>query len=103
MAKSEDREPATCTSDEDHSPAFLRRFFAMAIPFFNSEERWTARLLGLGVLGLTMLQIGIAIRLMSLVRSQQICPVWPRQKREPYLEETAPASWKTVRARLVTP
>ena len=63
MAKSEDREPATCTSDEDHSPAFLRRFFAMAIPFFNSEERWTARLLGLGVLGLTMLQIGIAIRL----------------------------------------
>ena len=63
MAKSEDREPATCTSDEDHSPAFLRRFFAMAIPFFNSEERWTARLLGIGVIGLTMLQIGIAIRL----------------------------------------
>jgi putative ATP-binding cassette transporter len=35
----------------------------MAIPFFNSEERWMARLLGLGVIGLTLLQIGIAIRL----------------------------------------
>ena len=32
----------------------------MACPFFNSEERWTARLLGLGVLGLTMLQMAVA-------------------------------------------
>jgi vitamin B12/bleomycin/antimicrobial peptide transport system ATP-binding/permease protein len=63
MARGEAREPPADTSDEDHSPAFLRRFFAMAVPFFNSEERWTARLLGLGVLSLTMIQIGIAIRL----------------------------------------
>jgi putative ATP-binding cassette transporter len=63
MARGEAREPPADTSDEDHSPAFLQRFFAMAVPFFNSEERWTARLLGLGVLSLTMIQIGIAIRL----------------------------------------
>jgi vitamin B12/bleomycin/antimicrobial peptide transport system ATP-binding/permease protein len=63
MAKGETREPPAHASNEDHSPAFLRRFFALAVPFFNSEERWTARLLGLGVFALTLMQIGIAIRL----------------------------------------
>jgi vitamin B12/bleomycin/antimicrobial peptide transport system ATP-binding/permease protein len=64
VAKSEALEPpAQPPDDEDHSPGFLRRFLALAVPFFNSEERWTARLLALGVLGLTLLQIGIAIRL----------------------------------------
>ena len=62
VAKSEALEPpAQPPDDEDHSPGFLRRFLALAVPFFNSEERWTARLLALGVLGLTLLQIGIAI------------------------------------------
>jgi len=63
MARGEAREPPADASDEDHSPAFLRCFFALPVPFFNSEERLKARLLGLGVLGLTMIQIGIAIRL----------------------------------------
>ena len=64
MAKSEALEPpAQPPDDEDHSPGFLSRFLAFAVPLFNSEDRWTARLLALGVLGLTLLQIGIAIRL----------------------------------------
>ena len=67
------------TSDEDHSPAFLRRFFALAVPFFTSEERWMARLL-IGVLALTMLQIGIAIRLNSVE------PGFLQRARKPRLE-----------------
>ena len=45
------------------SPAFLRRFFRLAAPFFNSEERWMARLLAFGVIALTLLQTGIAVRI----------------------------------------
>jgi putative ATP-binding cassette transporter len=48
---------------EEPQAGFVRHFLAVAGPFFNSEERWMARLLGFGVVGLTLLQIGIAVRL----------------------------------------
>lgn len=41
----------------------LRRFIALAAPYFTSEERWTAWLLTGGVVGLTLLQIAFAVRL----------------------------------------
>jgi vitamin B12/bleomycin/antimicrobial peptide transport system ATP-binding/permease protein len=41
----------------------LRRFLRLAMPFFFSEEKLAARLLVAGVLSLTLLQIGIHIRL----------------------------------------
>ena len=44
-------------------PSFARRFLRLAGAFFTSEERWRARLLALGVIGLTLLQIGFAVRL----------------------------------------
>src|SRR5438067_11501615 len=52
----------------DHNGAaesqwFLLRFFRLAAPFFTSEERWTAWLLTGGLITLTLLQIGIAVRL----------------------------------------
>src|SRR5947209_17976792 len=45
------------------SAAFLRRFVALAAPYFTSEERWAAWLLTAGVIGLTLLQIAFAVRL----------------------------------------
>jgi vitamin B12/bleomycin/antimicrobial peptide transport system ATP-binding/permease protein len=45
------------------SPGFLRRFLKLAAPFFTSEERGMTWLLAIGVLLLTLLQIGIAVRL----------------------------------------
>jgi putative ATP-binding cassette transporter len=45
------------------SPGFLRGFFRLAAPYFTSEEKWMAWTLLIGVLALTLLQIGIAIRL----------------------------------------
>src|SRR5437667_3731173 len=45
------------------SQGFLRRFVALAAPYFTSEERWAAWLRTGGVVALTLLQIGIAVRL----------------------------------------
>jgi vitamin B12/bleomycin/antimicrobial peptide transport system ATP-binding/permease protein len=42
---------------------FWRPFLRLAGPYFNSEERWMARLLLAGVIALTLLQIAIAVRL----------------------------------------
>src|SRR5437773_629779 len=42
---------------------FLPRFLRLAAPFFTSEERWTAWLITGGLIVLTLLQIGIAVRL----------------------------------------
>jgi putative ATP-binding cassette transporter len=42
---------------------FLFRFLKLAAPFFTSEERWAAWLITGGLIALTLLQIGIAIRL----------------------------------------
>jgi putative ATP-binding cassette transporter len=42
---------------------FLRRFIRLAGPFFNSDERWMARGLAIGVIGLSLLQIAVQIRL----------------------------------------
>src|SRR5260221_11425678 len=50
-------------NDAENSPGFLRRFLALAAPFFSSDERWIARLLTVGVIALTLLQIAIAVRL----------------------------------------
>src|SRR5436853_459899 len=45
------------------SPSFMRRFVRLAMLFFTSEEKWAAWLLTIGVLGLTLTQIGLAVRL----------------------------------------
>ena len=45
------------------SQGFLRRFVALAAPYFTSEERWAAWLMTGGLIALTLLQIGIAVRL----------------------------------------
>jgi len=45
------------------SPGFLRQFLRLAGPFFTSEEKWMAWTLLIGVFALTLLQIGIAVRL----------------------------------------
>ena len=59
-----DNQPARATeTDGAGSPGFLRRFLAVAAPFFTSEERWMAWLLTVSVIALTLLQIGIAVRL----------------------------------------
>jgi vitamin B12/bleomycin/antimicrobial peptide transport system ATP-binding/permease protein len=59
-----DNQPArTHETDGAGSPGFLRRFLAVAAPFFTSEERWMAWLLTVSVIALTLLQIGIAVRL----------------------------------------
>src|SRR6266404_8541821 len=50
-------------NDAASSPGFLRRFLALAAPFFTSDERWIARFLTVGVIALTLLQIAIAVRL----------------------------------------
>lgn len=51
------------TAAPDGSSAFLRRFAALAAPYFTSEERWYAWLMTGGVIVLTLLQIAFAIRL----------------------------------------
>jgi putative ATP-binding cassette transporter len=52
-------------SDEDtpKSRGFWLSFLRLAGPYFNSDERWMARLLLASVIGLTLLQIAIAVRL----------------------------------------
>src|SRR5256714_14269577 len=42
---------------------FLFRFLRLAAPFFASKERWKAWLITGGLIALTLLQIGIAVRL----------------------------------------
>jgi vitamin B12/bleomycin/antimicrobial peptide transport system ATP-binding/permease protein len=57
-----DRTP-TDSNQPEGSPAFLRRFFRLAAPYFTSEEKWRAWTMLIGVLALTSLQIAIAVRL----------------------------------------
>jgi putative ATP-binding cassette transporter len=45
------------------SPGFMRGFLRLAMRFFTSEERWMAWLLTIGVIGLTLLQIGLVVGL----------------------------------------
>jgi vitamin B12/bleomycin/antimicrobial peptide transport system ATP-binding/permease protein len=42
---------------------FLRHFMRLAGPFFSSDEKWMARGLAVGVIGLSLLQIAVQIRL----------------------------------------
>jgi vitamin B12/bleomycin/antimicrobial peptide transport system ATP-binding/permease protein len=59
-----DNPPAPANeNDSAGSSGFLSRFLTVAAPFFTSEERWMAWLLTVGVIGLTLLQIAIAVRL----------------------------------------
>src|ERR1700734_145937 len=58
-----DRTVSHDDSEFEPSGGFLRRFIGLAAPFFNSEERWMARLLAFGLIALTVFQIGIAIRM----------------------------------------
>ena len=46
----------------DHG-GFLRRFIRLAGPFFVSDEKWMARGLAIGVVGLSLLQIAVQISL----------------------------------------
>jgi putative ATP-binding cassette transporter len=50
-------------SREGASRNFWLAFLRLTGPFFNSEQRWSARLLLVGVIALTVLQITIAVRL----------------------------------------
>ena len=45
-----------------HQDSFLRQIWRIAADYFNGEQRWHARKLAFGVLGLTVLQIGIQVR-----------------------------------------
>ena len=56
---------AQSDSDEEtpKSRGFWLSFLRLAGPYFNSDERWMARLLLASVIGLTLLQIAIAVRL----------------------------------------
>src|ERR1700674_4789034 len=62
MTAAESPPPAERNGDA-RTRAFLVRFFRLAAPFFTSEEKWMAWTLLIGVLALTSVQIGIAIRL----------------------------------------
>src|SRR3954449_209389 len=58
--------PGSAPPDNNGAAAsqwFLLRFLRLAAPFFASGERWTAWLISGGLIALTLLQIGIAIRL----------------------------------------
>src|ERR1700744_4892660 len=48
---------------EEAATGAWRHFLRLAGPYFNSEERWFARSLLVGVVALTLLQIAIAVRL----------------------------------------
>ena len=60
-AASPDAAPAA-PNGGDHG-GFLRRFIHLAGPFFVSDEKWMARGLAVGVIGLSLLQIAVQIRL----------------------------------------
>jgi vitamin B12/bleomycin/antimicrobial peptide transport system ATP-binding/permease protein len=50
-------------SPEPDRAGTLRRFVRLAFPFFSSEEKWLARILALGVIALTVLQLGILVKI----------------------------------------
>src|ERR1043166_4227238 len=59
-------ETKTERSGGEQSPVaagFMRRFIHLMAAFYTSEERWSAWLLTIGVLALTLLQIAFAVRL----------------------------------------
>jgi putative ATP-binding cassette transporter len=45
-----------------HQESFLRHIWRIAGDYFNGDQKWRARKLAIGVLGLTVLQIGIQVR-----------------------------------------
>ncbi len=42
---------------------FFRRFLHLAGPYFKSDERWMARALLIGTIALTLIQVGIQVRI----------------------------------------
>src|ERR1700733_4376067 len=60
-------DPLTPPTVEPGSPTppkrnFLRKIWALAGPYFSSEERIRARLMLAGLIGLTLMQIAVQIR-----------------------------------------
>jgi putative ATP-binding cassette transporter len=56
-------EAAPALADDGERGGFLRRFIRLAGPFFVSDEKWMARGLALGVIGLSLLQIAVQIEI----------------------------------------
>ena len=54
--------PAPAGVDVIESAGLVRRFLRLAVPYFSSDEKWVARALAVGVVALTLLQLGIQIR-----------------------------------------
>ena len=94
------RRASSASVAANHRIAVVWRPRRIAILFTDrSRKAGKGELLVVGLAS----SVGAIFRWASLMRQRQICPVWPRRKREPYLEDTAPTSWKTVQSRLVTP
>ena len=66
MPNSDGSSTAASTAASDVSVSetagLVRRFWRLAAPYFSSDEKWTARLLAVGVIGLTLFQLAIQIR-----------------------------------------
>jgi putative ATP-binding cassette transporter len=56
-------EAAPALANDGDQGGFLRRFIRLAGPFFVSDEKWMARGLAFGVIGLSLLQIVVQIRI----------------------------------------
>src|SRR5580704_7227210 len=63
MSSAEAGRPSEPNLEKPHPVRFLRHFLRLAGPFFNSEERWMARLLLAGVIALSLIQIALAVRM----------------------------------------
>lgn len=60
-----DPSPPAAPADPNgvESGGTLRRFLRLAMPYFASDEKWMARLLGAGIIVLTLMQLAVQIRL----------------------------------------
>src|SRR5262245_4251542 len=63
MNSAEPKPPGRDPAEDEAQPGFWLRLLRLAGPYFNSDERWLARGLLVGVIALTRLQIAIAVRL----------------------------------------
>ncbi len=50
-------------SAKDDQAGLFRRFMRLAFPYFSSDEKWVARGLAVGVIALTVLQLGILVKI----------------------------------------
>jgi vitamin B12/bleomycin/antimicrobial peptide transport system ATP-binding/permease protein len=65
MAEPDTDQAAQVSDDQpaDDQPPILGRFARLALPYFSAEEKWIARALLVGVVVLTLLQLGIQVRI----------------------------------------